>query len=299
VGAGPTAPSEHTRGVARLDDRRVLNGIFWVLRTGSPWRVLPERYGPFTTVYNRFNRWSKAGVRVQVFEGLAEKSPDSMQVIDRSIIRAHQQAAAQKGGADHTLGRSRGGLSTKIGAMVDHRGLPLAITLSPGQASDKRAVAELLAAHPAPGDVVADRGHDAGAILDLIAAHGGRGHIPTQRDRKVQRSVDPAIYRQRNLVERFFKKLKHFRKIATRCEKTTRSYRAAILMACSRPWLRFHGSASWLFRPGIRWIGSGMDRSGSEVEILQICSLGVRPPSVLSRRARLSAATKSARWARS
>lgn len=86
------------RGVARVDDRRVLNGIFWVLRTGSPWRDLPERYGPYTTVYNRFSRWAKAGVWVRVFETLAEKSPDSMQFIDSSIIRAHQQAAAKKGG---------------------------------------------------------------------------------------------------------------------------------------------------------------------------------------------------------
>ena len=53
------------RGVARVDDRRVLNGIFWVLRTGSPWRDLPERYGPSTTVYNRFNRWAKAGVWIR------------------------------------------------------------------------------------------------------------------------------------------------------------------------------------------------------------------------------------------
>jgi len=128
--------------------------------------------------------------------------------------------------------------------MVDHRGLPLAITLSPGQASDKAAVAKLLAAHPAPGDVVADRGYDARAILDLIAARGGRGHIPTQRDRKVQRSVDPAIYRQRNLVERFFNKLKHFRKIATRYEKSARNYLAAVLMACSRLWVRYYESAS-------------------------------------------------------
>ena len=128
--------------------------------------------------------------------------------------------------------------------MVDHRGLPLAITLSPGQASDKAAVAELLAAHPAPGDVVADRGYDARAILHLIAAHGGRGHIPTQRDRKVQRSVDPAIYRQRNLVERFFNKLKHFRKIATRYEKSARNYLAAVLIACSRLWTRHYESAS-------------------------------------------------------
>lgn len=128
--------------------------------------------------------------------------------------------------------------------MVDHRGLPVAIALSPGQASDKAAVGDLLAAHPAPGDVVADRGYDARAILDLIVAHGGRGHIPTQRDRKLQRSVDPAIYRQRNLVERYFNKLKHFRKIATRYEKTARNYLAAVLLASVRLWLRFYESAS-------------------------------------------------------
>ena len=94
----PLLPNK-PRGVARVDDRRVLNGIFWVLRTGSPWRDLPERYGPSTTVYNRFNRWSKAGVWVRVFEELAEKSPASMQFIDSSIIRAHQQAASGKKGS--------------------------------------------------------------------------------------------------------------------------------------------------------------------------------------------------------
>ena len=82
----PLLPNK-PRGVARVDDRRVLNGIFWVLRTGSPWRDLPERYGPYTTVYNRFNRWAKAGVWVQVFEALAEKSPDSMQFIDSGVSR--------------------------------------------------------------------------------------------------------------------------------------------------------------------------------------------------------------------
>ena len=85
----PLLPNK-PRGVARVDDRRVLNGIFWVLRTGSPWRDLPERYGPYTTVYNRFNQWARAGVWIQVFEALAKKSPDSMQFIDSSIIRAHE-----------------------------------------------------------------------------------------------------------------------------------------------------------------------------------------------------------------
>lgn len=128
--------------------------------------------------------------------------------------------------------------------MVDARGLPVAITLSPGQAADKAAVEGLLALHPRPGDVIADRGYDARAVLDLIAAHGGRGHIPTQRDRKVQRSVDPALYRQRNLIERFFNKLKHFRKVATRYEKSARNDLAVALMASSRLWMRHYESAS-------------------------------------------------------
>lgn len=94
------------------------------------------------------------------------------------------------------------------------------------------------------GDAVADRGYDARAILELIAARGGRGHIPTQRDRKLQRSVDPAFYRQRNLVERFFNKLKHFRKIDTHYEKSARNYLAAVLIASVRLWARHYESTS-------------------------------------------------------
>ena len=94
----PLLPNK-PRGVPRADDRRVLNAIFFILRTGSPWRDLPERYGPYTTVYNRFNRWAKDGVWVKVFEALAEKSPGSMALIDSSIIRAHQHAAGGKKGA--------------------------------------------------------------------------------------------------------------------------------------------------------------------------------------------------------
>lgn len=97
----PLLPNK-PRGVARADDRRVVNGIFYVLRTGSPWRDLPERYGPYTTVYNRYNRWSKAGVWLRIFETLAARSPQSLQLIDSSIIRAHQHAAGGKKGAGIT-----------------------------------------------------------------------------------------------------------------------------------------------------------------------------------------------------
>jgi len=87
------------KGKHRVDDRRVANGIFYVLRTGAPWRDLPERYGPYTTVYNRFNRWAKRGIWLKVFEELAQRSPQSLQLIDSSIVRAHQHAAGGKRGA--------------------------------------------------------------------------------------------------------------------------------------------------------------------------------------------------------
>jgi transposase len=94
----PLLPNK-PRGVPRTDDRRVLNGIFYILRTGSPWRDLPERYGAYTTAYNRYNRWAKAGVWLRIFETLAARSPQSLQFIDSSVIRAHQHAAGGKKGA--------------------------------------------------------------------------------------------------------------------------------------------------------------------------------------------------------
>ena len=86
------------RGVRRVDDRRVLNGIFWVLRSGAPWADLPERYGPRTTVYNRFNRWRKAGVWDRLMDALVEAHDGEVQMIDTSIVRVHQQGATAKRG---------------------------------------------------------------------------------------------------------------------------------------------------------------------------------------------------------
>jgi len=91
----PLLPNK-PRGVARVDDRQVLNGIFWVLRSGAPWRDVPERYGPYTTVYNRFNRWRKAGVWNRLMDGIAKACDGNIQMIDSTSVRVHQQAAAQK-----------------------------------------------------------------------------------------------------------------------------------------------------------------------------------------------------------
>ncbi len=116
------------------------------------------------------------------------------------------------------------------------------IVLSQGQASDKTVAPILLEGLKPDRDLVADRGYDARAIIDLVESRGGRAHIPTCRDRKVQRSVDHALYRQRNLIERFFNKLKHFRRIATRYDKTARNFLAAVLLAATRLCVRFEST---------------------------------------------------------
>ena len=88
-----------SRKSARVDDRKIMNAIFYVLRTGMPWRDLPTRYGPYTTAYNRFNRWSRRGIWKRVFDQLASKSRDSLYLIDSTIVKAHRAASGAKGGS--------------------------------------------------------------------------------------------------------------------------------------------------------------------------------------------------------
>ena len=106
----------------------------------------------------------------------------------------------------------------------------------------RAAAPALLEALPKMSVVVADRGYDWQHLIDLVARRGGK--IPTQRDRKVQRSVDRTIYRQRNLVERFFCKLKQFRRIATRYDKLARNFLAAVALVSARLWMRAYESTT-------------------------------------------------------
>lgn len=93
----PLLPNK-PRGVPRVDDRKVLNGIYWRLRTGSPWAEIPERYGPATTCYNRFVRWRKAGVWDRVFDAITAAYDGDLQMIDSSSVRVHQHGANAKKG---------------------------------------------------------------------------------------------------------------------------------------------------------------------------------------------------------
>ncbi len=94
----PLLPNK-VRGVARVDDRRVINGILWRFRTGAPWRDVPERYGPRTTLYNRFVRWRAAVVWDKLLEAVSTAYDGDIVMIDSSCVRVHQHGAAVKKGA--------------------------------------------------------------------------------------------------------------------------------------------------------------------------------------------------------
>ena len=166
----PLLPNR-SRGVKRVDDRRVLNGIFWILRSGAPWRDLPGRYGLHTTCYNRFNRWRKAGVWDQLMDAITEAYDGDVQMIDSSS-RPPTCWLRKKGGGVRCMGRSRGGLTTKIHAVVDPQGLPIRLGLTPGQALDNKAVPDLLKSLPENPMVLGDRAYDTDWIRQMIRSQG-------------------------------------------------------------------------------------------------------------------------------
>ena len=110
----PMLPNK-PRDVRRVNDRRVLNGIFSILRSGAPWRDLPETYGPRTTCYDRLARWRRAGVWDLIMKALAAGHDAAMQMIDTSaVVRVHQRGACIPNNNHQDMGRSRGGLTSRI-----------------------------------------------------------------------------------------------------------------------------------------------------------------------------------------
>ena len=227
------------RGVPRVDDRRVLNGIFWVLRSGAPWADLPERYGPRTTVYNRFNRWRKAGVWDRLMDAIVEAHDGEVQMIDTSIVRVHQQGATAKRGVKIDVWVvPEADFTTKIHALVDKNGRPIKLKLTAGQASDVASASELIADLPEDAMLIADKGYDANALREAVAERGAWANIPPKANRKDPICFSKYLYKARNLIERFFNKIKHFRRIATRYDKLAENFLAALKLAAVRIWLR-------------------------------------------------------------
>lgn len=112
------------------------------------------------------------------------------------------------------------------------------IMVTAGHTSDFKVAQEILASLPVSKALVADKGYDSQPLVDFISSLGGVAHIPTRRHLKHQRYVAPELYRQRNLVERFFCKLKQFRRAATRFDKLARNFLASVALVCARLWIR-------------------------------------------------------------
>jgi transposase len=137
------------------------------------------------------------------------------------------------------MGRSRGGLTTKIHAVVDANGNPIALKLSEGQAHDGRSAADMLDSISAGQTLLADRAYDSDALRQTLADRGAWANVKPMPGRVNIPVFSPYLYRRRNLVERFFNKLKHFRAIATRFEKHDANYLALVKLAAARIWMRF------------------------------------------------------------
>lgn len=226
---------EGTVGVTAKDNRLFVEAVLYRYRAGIPWRALPERFGDFRVIHTRFTRWSKKGVWEKIFQVLSEDADNEYIMIDATIVRAHQHSAGAKGTSaeEENIGRSAGGLSTKIHTVTDALGNPIRFFLTPGQACDLDGADVLLPQIEAEA-VLADKAYDAQErVIEPLKQRGIEVVIPPKKNRQVQRSYDKALYKARHLIENFFAKLKQFRAIATRYDKRSVNFLGAIHLAAS------------------------------------------------------------------
>jgi len=164
----------------------------------------------------------------------------AVQMIDTSIVRVHQHGACIANNRGQHMGRSRGGLTSKIHVVVDGNGLPVQLGLTAGQEHDNQLFSVLLRNLPSRARLLADRGYDADWIRAFVTDRGAWANIPPKCNRKDPICFSPYLYRDRNLIERFFNKIKQCRRVATRYDKLAANYLAFVKLACIRLWLRVY-----------------------------------------------------------
>ncbi|MFE4632211.1 IS5 family transposase [Streptomyces sp. NPDC056773] len=269
----PLMPADPVRGRRWADHRRTLEAIAWKYRTCSPWRDLPEELGPFQTAHKRLIRWAMDGTWERVLAAVLAVADADDDVgwtvsVDSTVCRAHQHSAgARKKGApgrsepeDHALGRSRGGLSTKVHLASDSRARPLSVHVTAGQAGDAPAFEAVMDGiriprsglgrpRTRPAVVLADRAYSSRAIRGHLRRRGIRAVIPQPADQISHRlrrgradgrppGFDVETYKERNTVERCIARLKQWRGLAMRTDKLAIAYQAALHLAAVLIWTR-------------------------------------------------------------
>ena len=214
-------------GRSGADNRLFVEAVLWIVRVGAPWRDLPD-FGNWNSVFQRFRRWVKGGVFDRIFEALSDDADFEYVIVDGTIVRVHQHGTgARQGTHNQAIGRSRGGLTTKIVALVDALGNRVRFVLLPGQRHDSAGVAPLLEDLDFAA-LLADKAFDGDALRADLNNRGAVAVIPPKANRTADIPCHFEMSKWRHLVENFFCKIKEFRRIATRYDKTDTSFSAMI-----------------------------------------------------------------------
>jgi transposase len=219
--------------------RIFIEAIWYIAKTGCQWRLLPRYYGSWRAIHMRFQAWTKKNIWNDTLSYFHKDSDMQEVMIDATIVRAHACSSGYKKDSNEelALGRSKGGFSTKIHAMVDALGNPLKFILSAGQRNDITQ-AENLINEISNTKLIADKGYDANSLVISLEGKSCDIVIPSKKNRKTLRPYDYHIYKERHLIECFFGKIKHFRRIFSRFDKMPQTFLAFINFVSILIWLR-------------------------------------------------------------
>ena len=227
----------HTKNIKSI--RRFIDAIFYMLKSGIQWRLLPFYYGHWRAIHKRFKYWAKKGVWQKLFQAIQQDPDMEYVMLDSTIIRANACAAGYKKDSqlEECLGRSRGGFTTKIHALTDALGNPLKFILTGGQRNDITQAIPLLN-QISDTFVIADKGYDSNELIAFLQNQNCISVIPSRKNRKEPREYDTFLYQDRNRIECFFGKIKQFRRIASRFEKSAQAFLSFLYLVGVLIWIR-------------------------------------------------------------
>ena len=215
----------------------MVTAIWYVLRTGCPWRDVPAQFGPWNSVYTRWRRWCAAGLWAKLLAILARGARGELRHLDFSHIKLHQHGTnPPTGQARQAIGRTKGGINTKLAAVVEARGRAVAVCLAPGQQHDLKAILPIVPALRGKR-AVGDKGFDADNFRALLCRHRARVCLASRRGRHGRSAFHRGYYRCRHHVENFFCRIKRFRRVATRYDKLASTFLAFVQFAAVLDWL--------------------------------------------------------------